>query len=60
MMKRFKVEMMDDVTYNRYMCGENGCYGDEVIVTAETKADAVAMVKRMYPNMNVNNYAVEI
>lgn len=56
MKNEYKVQYMTEEAYRNYMGGTMFVPINEVIITAETAEEAVAVVKTNYPNMVVNEH----
>lgn len=60
-MKTYRVQMMDDNSYGRYMQGYMDGYSVEnVLIKAESKKEAIAKAKNLFPAMHINDYVRSI
>lgn len=53
-MKQYRVQMMNNESYNNYMSGSYNYYVEEAVIEANNEAEAVANARAQFPNMMIN------
>ena len=59
-MKIFRIEMMDQASYSKYLSGSYSYTVTYYDVEAETKEEAITIAKKDNPNYHINTYAREV